>query len=55
LDYPVLLAPETAQTAFPVRFTYPVNEQNVNQINYDKAAAAIGGDKVTTKLFFDKH
>jgi hypothetical protein len=55
LDYPVLLAPETAQTDFPVRFTYPVNEQNVNQVNYDKAAAAIGGDKVTTKLFFDKH
>lgn len=55
LDYPVLTAPETAQTAFPVRFTYPVNEQNVNGVNYNKAATAIGGDKVTTKLFFDKN
>ncbi|MEN0055191.1 MAG: SusD/RagB family nutrient-binding outer membrane lipoprotein [Mucilaginibacter sp.] len=55
LDYPVLTAPETAQSDFPVRFTYPVNEQNVNGTNYGKASAAIGGDKVTTKLFFDKH
>ena len=53
LDYPVLTAPESARTAFPVRFTYPVNEQNVNSNNYNKAAAAIGGDKVTTRLFFD--
>jgi hypothetical protein len=53
LDYPVLTAPETAQTDFPVRFTYPVNEQNVNVTNYNKAAQAIGGDKVTTRLFFD--
>ncbi|QEC76668.1 SusD/RagB family nutrient-binding outer membrane lipoprotein [Mucilaginibacter ginsenosidivorax] len=55
LDYPVLTAPSTAQTAFPVRLTYPVNEQNVNVTNYNKAATAIGGDLVTTKLFFDKH
>jgi len=54
LDYPVITAPETALTEFPVRFTYPVNEQNVNVTNYNKAAEAIGGDKVTTKLFFDK-
>lgn len=55
LDYPVLVAPSTAQTDFPVRLTYPVNEQNVNVTNYNKAAIAIGGDKVTTKLFFDKN
>ena len=55
LDYPVLTAPSTALTAFPVRLTYPVNEQNVNVTNYNKAAAAIGGDAVTTKLFFDKN
>ncbi|MDR6941889.1 SusD/RagB family nutrient-binding outer membrane lipoprotein [Mucilaginibacter pocheonensis] len=55
LDYPVLIAPETAKTEFPVRLTYPVNEQNVNVTNYNKAAEAIGGDKVTTKLFFDKY
>ena len=55
LDYPVLQAPPTAQSAFPVRFTYPINEQNVNVVNYNEAAAAIGGDAVTTKLFFDKN
>lgn len=53
IDYPVLEAPSTAQSAFPIRFTYPVNEQEVNVVNYDQAAAAIGGDVVTTKLFFD--
>jgi len=53
LNYPVLLAPSTAQSDFPVRFTYPVNEQEVNITNYDQAAAAIGGDVVTTHLFWD--
>lgn len=53
LDYPVLVAPSTAQSAFPIRFTYPVNEQEVNVVNYDQAASAIGGDVVTTHLFWD--
>ena len=55
LDYPVFPAPESALSDFPVRFTYPINEQNVNVTNYNAAAAAIGGDKVTSKLFFDIH
>ncbi|HTE01905.1 MAG TPA: SusD/RagB family nutrient-binding outer membrane lipoprotein [Mucilaginibacter sp.] len=54
LDYPVLVKPEHAYTEFPVRFTYPISEQNVNEINYNQASGAIGGDDVTTKLFFDK-
>jgi hypothetical protein len=54
LDYPVLVAPSTAKSAFPARLTYPVNEQNVNTTNYSAASTAIGGDKVTTKLFWDK-
>lgn len=53
LDYPVLIAPATAKSAFPVRLTYPINEQNTNTTNYNAAATAIGGDKVTTKLFWD--
>lgn len=53
LDYPVFAAPANALSSFPERFTYPVNEQEVNVSNYDAAAAAIGGDKVTTRLFFD--
>jgi len=54
LDYPQLVAPTNALTAIPVRFTYSVDEQNINTINYNAASTAIGGDKVTTKLFFDK-
>jgi hypothetical protein len=54
LDYPQLVAPEEALSDIPVRFPYPVSEQNLNKINYDAASSAIGGDEVTTKLFFDK-
>jgi hypothetical protein len=53
LDFPKLVAPARAQTPIPIRFTYPVSEQNLNKINYDKAASAIGGDEVTTKIFWD--
>jgi hypothetical protein len=54
LDYPPLVAPATALSAYPLRFTYPVTEQNLNRVNYEQASAAIGGDVVTTKLFWDK-
>ncbi len=54
LDQPALVAPASALTAYPVRFTYSVDEQNINTVNYNAAASAIGGDKVTTKLFWDK-
>ncbi|MFT4152554.1 SusD/RagB family nutrient-binding outer membrane lipoprotein [Parafilimonas sp.] len=54
LDYPVFPAPDQAVSGFPVRFTYPVTETNVNSDNYQDAAQAIGGDDVTTKLFWDK-
>lgn len=54
LDYPVLPLPTNAKSGFPNRFTYPVNEQNINVVNCAAAGAAIGGDKVETKLFFDK-
>jgi hypothetical protein len=55
LDFPKLSPPANPVSTFPVRFTYPVTEQNVNTVNYDKASSAIGGDQVTTKLFFDKN
>lgn len=53
-DVPSLPMPENAYTEFPVRYTYSVDEQNINVNNYNSASAAIGGDEVTTKLFFDK-
>ena len=55
LDYPVLEAPASAVSDFPVRFTYPSNEQNLNTTNWEAASSAIGGDDVTTKLFWDKN
>ncbi|MCU7548638.1 SusD/RagB family nutrient-binding outer membrane lipoprotein [Chitinophagaceae bacterium LB-8] len=55
LDYPVLTPPATAKSGYPNRFTYPTNEQTVNKTNYKDASAKIGGDKVETKLFWDKY
>jgi len=54
LDYPVLVAPPSAKSAYPVRYTYPIVEQNLNSGSYNKASTAIGGDLVITKLFWDK-
>jgi hypothetical protein len=54
LDYPHLDPAVDAQSVIPLRYPYPVNEQNVNRINYEAAATAIGGDLVETKLWWDK-
>ncbi len=54
LNYPVFTPPPGAFSGFPVRFTYPIVEQNTNPINYKAASAAIGGDEVTTELVFFK-
>lgn len=55
LDYPVLYAPDGAFiNTVPVRATYPISEQTLNGANYESASATIGGDFMTTKLFWDK-
>jgi hypothetical protein len=33
---------------------YPINEQTLNGASREAAAAAIGGDLATTKLWWDK-
>jgi hypothetical protein len=38
----------------PMRMPYPYNENNLNLSNYTAASNAIGGDLVSTKLFWDK-
>jgi len=53
LDYPQLQPAVDAVSGFPVRYPYPVNEQNVNRANFEAASAAIGGDEVETKLWWD--
>ena len=57
-EYRRLDAPEFNEVAspigdFPLRYPYPVNEQNLNTSNYQSASTAMGGDLVTTKLFWD--
>lgn len=37
----------------PMRMPYPYNEDNLNLTNYTSASSAIGGDLVSTKLFWD--
>lgn len=57
LDYPTVLIlppnPPTGVDEIPTRFTYPVNEQTLNATNYADAASKIGGDDLTTRLFWD--
>ncbi len=54
LDYPILIAPVDAFVSIvPTRFTYPIAEQTLNPDNYKQAATDIGGDLLTTKLFWD--
>ena len=55
LDYPVLNLPPAIDTysEIQLRYTYPVNEQTLNDVNYATASSAIGGDELTTPLFWD--
>lgn len=39
----------------PVRMPYPYNENKMNLANYTAAAAAIGSDQVSTRLFWDRN
>lgn len=53
-DYPQLARAANSVSVIPLRYPYPVSEQNVNRRNYEAASTAIGGDRVSTKLFWDK-
>ncbi|WP_345991973.1 SusD/RagB family nutrient-binding outer membrane lipoprotein [Chryseobacterium sp. Chry.R1] len=53
-DAPALRLPAATKAPVPNRFTYPVRETTLNGSNYNQAAAAIGGDQLQTKLFWDK-
>ncbi|MCK0114957.1 SusD/RagB family nutrient-binding outer membrane lipoprotein [Gelidibacter sp. F63206] len=54
LDYPELSAPVEAESDIvPLRFLYPISEHTQNGSSYEAAAAAIGGDNYSTKLFWD--
>ena len=55
LDFPAL-QPAAAATisSVPLRMTYPASEYQTNGGNVSAAASAIGGDLLTTKVFWDK-
>jgi hypothetical protein len=59
LDFPALLPVSGGSVPpglkIPVRLIYPISEQTANGTSRDAAAAAIGGDEVTTKIFWDKN
>jgi hypothetical protein len=55
LDYPQLQVPANAVLpSIPVRFPYPVQEQNLNTASYNQATSDMGGDTHDKKLFWDK-
>lgn len=58
LNFPVLTPPANADAAaegqIPSRMAYPIREQTLNATNYNAASNAIGGDKLSTKIFWDK-
>ncbi|HPF96156.1 MAG: SusD/RagB family nutrient-binding outer membrane lipoprotein [Mangrovimonas sp.] len=45
--------PAISEMPVPTRYTYPINEQNLNEDNWMAGSTAIGGDEQTTKLFWD--
>lgn len=57
LNFPALTAPANADPAsggqIPSRMSYPIREQTLNPTNYNAAATAISGDKLSTKIFWD--
>ena len=52
-DAPVMNVAEAAGTVPPNRYTYPVTEYSVNTTNVEAAAAAMGGDDLFSKVFWD--
>ncbi|MFZ9032240.1 MAG: SusD/RagB family nutrient-binding outer membrane lipoprotein [Robiginitalea sp.] len=52
-DVPALNLPALTESQVPTRYTFPINEQNLNEQNWLNASEAIGGDTQTTRLFWD--
>lgn len=55
MGYPAFNAPPTMTVAdIPVRMTYPLRELTLNGDSYSAAASKIGGDLVTTRVFWNQ-
>ena len=56
LDFPILNVPEgMVYGDIPLRMPYPYDEVAQNGDNYAAASAAIGGDEMSTPVFWDKY
>lgn len=56
LDYPILNVPEgLTYDDIPKRMPYPYDEEELNPEGYADAVAAMGGDNMKIKLFWDKN
>ena len=50
----MLVAPVDAEVSqVPTRLTYPAREETLNSANNATASAAIGGNTLTTHIFWD--
>jgi len=50
---PIVFTPLVTMTNLPLRMTYPQQEATVNGTNYTNAGQAIGGDLMTTRLWWE--
>ncbi|SNY95293.1 SusD/RagB family nutrient-binding outer membrane lipoprotein [Flagellimonas pacifica] len=46
--------PDAFYSTYPSRFEYPSEEESLNLENYNAAVSRIGGDKITTKVWWEK-
>jgi hypothetical protein len=56
LDYPAMNRPGDfgSDTPVPRRYIYPNTESAINTTNYEAASAAMGGDLLESRVFWDK-
>ena len=52
-DSPTFQLPVDQGNPLPFRYTYPIDEQNLNGTNWEAGSTAIGGDSQQTKVFWD--
>ncbi|RAV31055.1 SusD/RagB family nutrient-binding outer membrane lipoprotein [Sinomicrobium soli] len=53
LGYPEMQVTALSKLPTPRRYTYPVAEASRNTENYNAAVTAMGGDELSTKIFWD--
>lgn len=53
LDYPLMNIAVDSELPVPRRYLYPNTEPNINGPNYDAASAAMGGDALDSRVFWD--